>query len=58
MINKEEGFLADIKKGLDADRDADYGVTAAEAEKLMARYPQDTPAAYTKIKPEEFFDGV
>jgi hypothetical protein len=50
-------FLADIKKELDAERDADYSVTPERAAYLRKFYPRDTPAGYEKIKPEEFFDG-
>jgi len=60
-MKKDDDFLAEIKKGLDAERDADNGnVTPERAEYLQKRYPvdgSDTPAAYKKIKPEEFFDG-
>lgn len=58
MKKANDDFLADIKRDLDAERDADYSVTPEEAEKLMARYPEDMPAGYAKIKPEDFFDGA
>jgi hypothetical protein len=51
-------FLEDIKRELDAERDADYSVTPEEAAKLMARYPKDTPEGYKAIPFEEFFDGA
>ena len=56
-MNDNDDFLEDIKKQLDAERNADYSVTAEEGEKLMARYPKDTPEGYKKIGPERFFDG-
>ena len=56
-VKDNDDFLDDIKNELDAMRDADYSVTAEEGEKLMARYPKETPTAYKKIGPERFFDG-
>jgi hypothetical protein len=53
-----DSFLDDIKNQLDAERAAECGVDAAEAQQLMARYPSDTPAAFEKIEPAEFFDGA
>lgn len=57
MKGNGDDFLDDIKLGLDAERNADYGMKPAEAEKLMARYPKDTPAGYEKIDASRFFDG-
>ncbi len=52
-------FLDDIKKELDAERDADYSnVTPERAAYLLKFYPRDMPVGYEKIKPEEFFDGA
>jgi hypothetical protein len=51
-------FLADIQNENRAMREADYSLTPEEAKELRARYPKDTPEAYNKIKPEEFFDGA
>ena len=56
-MNDNVDFLDDIDKKLDAERNADYSVTAEEGEKLMGRYPKDTPEEYKKIGPERFFDG-
>lgn len=50
-------FLDQIKQRLDAEREMDWSVTPEEAERLMARYPKDTPEAYRRFTPEEFFDG-
>ncbi|MCP9861082.1 MULTISPECIES: hypothetical protein [unclassified Cyanobium] len=50
-------FLDDIKAEIDAEREVEYTVTPQEAADLRKRYPSDTPDAYKKIKPEEFFDG-
>ena len=57
-MTQNNGFLLDIKKSLDAERDADYSVTPEERERQQASYPTDTPQGYEKIKPEEFFDGA
>lgn len=57
MTRPNDDFLAGIRKDLDAERNADYSVTAGEGEKLLARYPKGTPAEYEKIGPERFFDG-
>jgi len=51
-------FLAARKAELDAERDADYSVTPEEAQELRERYPKGVSAAWSKIKPEEFFDGA
>lgn len=54
----DHSFLADIKAELDAERDADYSVTPEEGQKLRERYPRGLDAAWSKIDPEEFFDGA
>lgn len=59
-MKNNDGFLADIKKGLDAEREVEYTVTPEEAADLRQRYPvdgSDTPEGYKKIGPERFFDG-
>jgi hypothetical protein len=56
-MKNNDDFLGDIKKELNAERDADYSVTPEEGERLLARYPKDTPDEYKKIGPERFFDG-
>lgn len=53
-----DDFFYQIKKEIDAERTADYSVTAEEGKKLLARYPKDTPEAYKRIDPAEFFDGA
>lgn len=52
-----DALFAEIRKEIEADRNADYSVTAEEGKKLLARYPKDTPAEFEKIGPERFFDG-
>lgn len=64
MKQKDDGygFLRDIRKRQDAERNADTweanAVTPERAEYLEANYPKDTPGDYKRIKPEEFFDGA
>lgn len=58
MAKNDDDFLDDIKAELDAERDADYSVTPERGQMLLERYPKGMDSAYSKIKPEEFFDGA
>jgi hypothetical protein len=58
LLNNDDAWLADYKKELDAEREVEYTVTPEEGERLLARYPKDTPEGYKKIDPAEFFDGA
>ena len=50
-------FLDDIKRELDAEREVDYSVSPERGAYLLKHYPKDTPEAYRRFTPEEFFDG-
>jgi len=57
-VNNRYDFLDQVKKGLDADRSARDDVSPEEAKAAVDRYPAATPKSYSKISPEEFFDGA
>lgn len=46
-----------IRREWAAEQEADYDMTPERKAYLEENYPKDTPEAYKKIKPEEFFDG-
>jgi hypothetical protein len=59
MKNQDDrDFFAELDREFYAERDADYSMKPEQAAKVVARYPNDTPEGYEKIKPEEFFDGA
>lgn len=58
--NDDDALFDWIEEKIEADRNADYSVTAQQAADLRKRYPldgSDTPKDYKRFTPEQFFDG-
>lgn len=53
-----DDFFSQIKREHRQRREYLPVVTPEEAERLRREYPKDTPEAYKRIDPAEFFDGA
>ena len=49
--------FARIRENWKKQEETDWSVTPERAKYLEENYPKDTPEEYSRLTPEEFFDG-